>query len=301
LVQDLWAKLDVDEKRRRLQFAVEKFADNNLQSELYGATRTESSDTERLANLNGFVRLLKGQPFLVSIEDDPIINARVLLHRMKDTHNEYHQKAQQADIKAEKQGKRIVRLTKQRDKLEEAKLDLERELAKLRKEINSLKAENEKTKATADPIFDMLSRDAAAAIFNNGDREWALDVYFAMIGLVTEHFRQQGQQRQTKWEEAQREKFGDDWRENGGKTYEDHINNVDDDDADAMAKKKFLAMVKLAFHPNSTTEQVIAAVEGARRWAEKSGFLIINLTDMDYRDLDELILIKLIEPPKKAA
>jgi hypothetical protein len=210
---------------------------------------------------------------------------------------------QALEAEAEKQAKRIARLTKQRDKLEDTKLDMERELAALRKENANLKAENEKLKATADPIFDMLSGDAADAIWNNGDRDWALEIYFAMIGLATAHFAEGAQQRRKAWEDAQRDTLGDDWREQGGQTYEEHLGDIIGDKADdtEATKTKFLAMVKLAFHPTSTTEQAIAAIEGSRRWAEKAGVSIISLTDMDYRDLDDLILIKLIGPPKKAA
>jgi hypothetical protein len=303
LMADLWTKTDTDEKRRRLQFAIDKFSDNKLQSALYAATRTDSGKDERLANLDGFVRLLDGQRFLVSVEDEPIRNANILLHRLKDTLHEDYNKRQALEAEAEKQAKRIARLTKQRDKLEDTKLDMERELTALRKENANLKAENEKLKATADPIFDMLSGDAADAIWNNGDREWALEIYFAMIGLATAHFAEGAQQRRKAWEDAQRDTLGDDWREQGGQTYEEHLGDIIGDKADdtEATKKKFLAMVKLAFHPTSTTEQAIAAIEGSRRWAEKAGVSIISLTDMDYRDLDELILIKLIGPPKKAA
>ena len=119
LWQELWPKIDTDEKRRRLNSEINRLQGEHhkIHQTIYAATRTDSTDTERLANLKGFSRLLGDRVFMVSVDSDVIDNQKVLLDRMKDTHIEYYNKVQALEAKAEKQAKRIERLTKQRDDL----------------------------------------------------------------------------------------------------------------------------------------------------------------------------------------
>jgi hypothetical protein len=118
-----------------------------------------------------------------------------------------------------------------------------------------------------------------------------------LLGLNATAAADRANQRRAEWDERQREQFGDDWEHSGGETYDEHLFGVKPDAKDdpiKTAKKKFGAIVKLAFHPSTTTEQALAAIDGARRWADKSGVSIINITDNEYLDLDEIILIKRI-------
>jgi hypothetical protein len=152
-----------------------------------------------------------------------------------------------------------------------------------------------------DPILEMESGRAAEAIFNNGDTEWAEAVVFALDGLWREWLLKESQkrmaEREKEWEAAQREQYGDDWRERSEHhNYEEYHADLITDKPDpiAEAKAKFHAMVKLAFHPATTTAQAVAAIEGARRWAETFGVSIIDLTDKEYLAIDDVILVKVL-------
>jgi hypothetical protein len=100
----LWPRIDADEKRRRLNSEIDRLKgeQHKLHQSLYAATRADSSDTERLANLNGFSRLIGDRVFMVSVESDAISNRYVLIERLRDTHNAWYKKVQKADAKAGK-------------------------------------------------------------------------------------------------------------------------------------------------------------------------------------------------------
>jgi hypothetical protein len=103
------------------------------------------------------------------------------------------------------------------DKLAETAAKLKRQTeraAKLQAEIEKLQAalDDAKQKAT-DPILEMHSDEAAAAIWNNGDREWAIDIYFHLLGLYGASLHEKTEARRQQWEDQQREQYGADWRD----------------------------------------------------------------------------------------